>query len=407
HCPHPGQARRRPGHGALRSDCPRCRLSDGARMRASAGRAPKPTLGLAWRIFTAMSLVVIAGAGTMLVAVLLVAEPAFHAHLAQVQPPMSTQAHVHVDEAFSNAVLIALAVGVTVALAAALVVTWLVARGLAAPVAEAAEAAQQIADGAYQTRLVQPRLGPEFERLTTAFNLMARRLATTDQTRRHLLADLAHELRTPLASMQATIEAVTDGILPNDQTTMATLTEQSQRLHRLVSDLSAVSRAEERELKLHPVLVSLHDVVSGKVAAARPRFAAKRINIIAVDGVPAWQVLADPGRLAEALGALLDNALRHTAKEGTVTIATTRHDDHARIVVTDTGEGFDPAIAAQLFERFYRGDSSRTANGTGSGIGLTIAKAIVQAHHGQLQGRSDGPGKGSSFEITLPIASRS
>ena len=170
-------------------------------MRASAGRPPKRALGLAWRIFTAMSLVVIAGAGTMLVAVLLVAEPAFHAHLAQVQPPMSTQAHVHVDEAFSNAVLIALAVGVTVALAAALVVTWLVARRLAAPVAEAAEAAQQIADGDYQTRLGQPRLGPEFDRLTTAFNLMARRLATTDQTRRHLLADLAHELRTPLASM--------------------------------------------------------------------------------------------------------------------------------------------------------------------------------------------------------------
>jgi two-component system sensor histidine kinase BaeS len=376
-------------------------------MRPSTSGTPRPALGLAWRLFTAMGLVIMAGAGTMLVAVLLVAQPVFRSHLAQVEPLVSAQARTHVDEAFASAVLIALSVGVVFALATALVVTWLVARRLAAPVAEAAEAAHRIADGDYKTRLPQPGLGPEFDRLTAAFNTMARRLATTEQTRRRLLTDLAHELRTPLASMQATIEAVTDGILPNDQTTMATLTEQSQRLHRLVSDLSAVSRAEERELNLHPVLVSLQDVVSGTVAAARPRFAAKRINIIAVDGVPAWQVLADPDRLAEALGALLDNALRHTAKEGTVTIATTRHDDHARIVVTDTGEGFDPAIAAQLFERFYRGDSSRTANGTGSGIGLTIAKAIVQAHHGQLQGRSDGPGKGSSFEITLPIASRS
>jgi signal transduction histidine kinase len=373
-------------------------------MRASTSRTPKPTLGLAWRIFTAMSLVVIAGAGTMMVAVLLVAEPAFHAHLAQVQPPMSTQAHDHVDQAFSNAVFIALAVGVTVALGAALVVTWLVARRLAAPVAEAAEAAQQIADGDYQTLLGQPRLGPEFERLTTAFNLMARRLATTDQTRRHLLADLAHELRTPLASMQATIEAISDGILPSDQTTLATLTEQSQRLHRLVGDLSAVSRAEERQLNLHPVLVSAQDLVSGTIAAARPRFDAKGISVSLKATVDACQVLVDPDRLAEALGAVLDNALRHTGAEGVVTIANTRHNDQCRVVVTDNGEGFDPAIADQLFERFYRGDSSRNADGAGSGIGLTIAKAIVQAHHGQLLGHSDGPGTGATFEIRLPIA---
>ena len=378
-------------------------------MRASTSRTahrrtPRPALGLAWRIFTAMSLVVIAGAGTLLVSALLVARPVFHAHLDQIKPLVSAPAQAHVDEAFSNAVLIALSVGVTAALAAALVVTWLVAKRVAAPVAEAAEAAQRVADGDYQTRLRQPGLGPEFDRLTTAFNLMARRLATTDQTRRHLLADLAHELRTPLASMQATIEAVSDGILPSDQTTLATLTEQSQRLHRLVGDLSAVSRAEERQLNLHPVLVPVEDLVSGAVKAARPRFDAKGISLTLAAGVTTCQVLADPDRLAEALGALVDNALLHTGSGGVVTIAATRQGDRCRIVVTDNGEGFDPATAAQLFERFYRGDSSRTANGAGSGIGLTIAKAIVQAHHGQLLGHSDGPGKGARFELTLPIA---
>jgi two-component system sensor histidine kinase BaeS len=373
-------------------------------MRASTSRPPRPPLGLAWRIFTAMSLVVIAGAGTLLVSALLVARPVFHAHLDQIKPLVSHQSQVHVDEAFSNAMLIALSVGVTAALAAALVVTWLVAKRVAAPVAEAAEAAQLIADGDYRTRLRQPRLGPEFDRLTTAFNLMARRLATTDQTRRHLLADLAHELRTPLASMQATIEAISDGILPGDQTTLATLTEQSQRLHRLVGDLSAVSRAEERQLNLHPVLVSAEDLVSGVVTAARPRFDAKEISLTLGATVTACAVLVDPDRLAEALGALLDNALRHTGTGGTVTIAATRRNDLCRIAVTDNGEGFDPATADQLFERFYRGDTSRTADGAGSGIGLTIAKAIVQAHHGQLLGRSDGPGKGARFEITLPIA---
>src|SRR5665647_3460222 len=127
------------------------------------------------------------------------------------------------------------------------------------------------------------------------------------------------------------------------------------------------------------------------------------ISLSTEGGVSGGKVLVDPDRLAEALGALLDNALRHTGTGGVVTIAATRHGDLCRIVVTDTGEGFDPGLAPHLFERFYRGDSSRTANGAGSGIGLTIARAIVQAHHGQLLGHSDGPGKGATFEITLPI----
>jgi len=379
-------------------------------MKAGRGASTRPpllpSLGLAGRLFAALGLVVIAGAGTMLVAVLLIAEPAFHSHLRQVEPAMSDQAHALVDEAFANGVLIALAVGVVIAVVAASVVTWLVAKRLATPVAEAAEAAYRIADGEFEIRLEQPGLGPEFDQLTTAFNLMARRLATTEQTRRRLLADLAHELRTPLASMQATIEAISDGILPSDPTTLATLTEQSQRLHRLVGDLSAVSRAEERQLNLHPVLVPLKDVVLGAVTAVGARFDAKGVSLIADHGDDVGQVLVDPDRMAEALGALLDNALRHTNKGGTVIICTNRQDNRCHVVVKDTGEGFDPDLAAQLFERFYRGDSSRTVNGAGSGIGLTIAKAIVQAHHGQLRGHSDGPGTGARFEITLPIAAR-
>ena len=207
----------------------------------------------------------------------------------------------------------------------------------------------------------------------------------------------------PWLSIEATIEAVTDGILPSDPTTLATLTEQSQRLHRLVGDLSAVSRAEERQLNLNPVLIPIEDVVSGSVTAARPRFEAKGISLTTNHGDAAGLVLVDPDRLAEVLGALLDNALRHTARGGTVTVATTRHGSRCRIVVADTGEGFDPDHAAELFERFYRGDSSRTASGAGSGIGLTIAKVIVTAHHGELTGHSDGPGTGARFEITLPV----
>lgn len=373
-------------------------------MKALTG-ARRPALGLAWRLFTAMSLVVVAGAGTLLVAALLVAQPVFGTHLDQIRPLVSAQAQGHVEEAFASAVLISLSVAVTIALSAALVVTWLVARRVAAPVAEAAQAARQIADGDYEARLRQPGLGPEFDALTTSFNTMARQLMTTEQRRRSLLADLAHELRTPLASMQATIEAIADGILPADQATLGTLTEQSERLHRLVGDLSAVSRAEERQLNLRPVVLSLPDLVSATVEAARPRFSAKGVTLT-LDAGRACQAEVDADRLAEALGALLDNALRHTGSGGDVSISTTREDNECRIVVTDTGEGFDPATAVQIFERFYRGDTSRTAGSAGSGIGLTIAKAIIQAHRGQLAGHSDGPGTGATFEITLPMAGK-
>jgi two-component system, OmpR family, sensor histidine kinase BaeS len=374
-------------------------------MRGPKGRPSRPPLGLAWRLFAAMGLVVIAGAGTMLVTVLLVAWPTFHTQLIKLRPPISAREHASIDDAFGAAGLLATSVGVTVALAVALVVTWLVARRLAAPVAEAGEAARRIADGDYETRLPQPRIGPEFDALTEAFNTMTHRLANTERTRRRLLTDLAHELRTPLASIEATIEAVADGILPADQSTLATLAEQSQRLHRLVGDLSAVSRAEERQLNLNPVLVPLKAVVSTAVASARPLFEARGTTLTEDCRSPS-QVLVDPDRLAEALGALLDNALRHTSKGGTVTVATATQDDRCRILVSDNGEGFEPAVASRLFERFYRGDSSRTASSAGSGIGLTIARAIVTAHNGQLVGRSDGPGTGAEFEITLPIAGR-
>ena len=284
-------------------------------MRASTSRPRRPPLGLAWRLFTAMSLVVIAGAGTMLVAVLLVAHPAFHSHLDQIKPPLSTQAQFHIDEAFASGVLMALGVGVTVALAVALVVTWLVAKRVAAPVAEAGEAAHRIADGDYETRLPQPGLGPEFDGLTTSFNTMARQLATTEQTRRRLLTDLAHELRTPLASIEATIEAVTDGILPSDQSTLATLTEQSQRLHRLVGDLSAVSRAEERQLNLNPVLVPPQDVVSAEAAAARPRFDAHGTPLTD-EGDRPWQPLVDPDGPPQPPGGAPDAADGECRRDG-------------------------------------------------------------------------------------------
>jgi len=144
------------------------------------------------------------------------------------------------------------------------------------------------------------------------------------------------------------------------------------------------------------------------VAAIRARYAAKGVRLTLDADPETPTVNADAGRLSEALGNLLDNALRHTPPGGTVTLTTRRGSRFghpiAELRIADTGDGFDPKEAGRLFERFYRADAARTRSTAGSGIGLTITKAIVNAHGGTLRARSDGPGHGSTFQITLPAA---
>jgi two-component system sensor histidine kinase BaeS len=363
-------------------------------------------LGLGARLFAATGLVVLAGATTLLVVALLVAPPVFHAHLRMALGDLTPATLAHADQAFATATLLSLAMAVAVAVLAALTVTWLVTRRIATPVADLAGAAGRLAGGQYDTRVPDPGLGPEFAALAGSFNTMAARLASTERVRQRLLADLAHELRTPIASIQATVEAVADGVLASDETTLAMLAEQAGRLDRLVADLSTVSRAEERALDLDPRPHPLADLAAAAGAGLQTRYAAKGVTLTVAAPVGTPIVRVDPDRLTEALGNVLDNALRHTPPGGTVTVTT----DHtiqfgevaARLTVTDTGDGFDPEDADRLFERLYRTDIARRRTTGGSGIGLTIAKAIITAHRGTITAHSAGPGHGATFTITLP-----
>ncbi|HKT02120.1 MAG TPA: ATP-binding protein [Rugosimonospora sp.] len=363
-------------------------------------------LGLAPRLLTAMGLIVVAGAATLLAVALLVAPQVFHAHLRMALGSVDAATLRHADEAFTSALLLSLAVAVAVATATALTVAVLVSRRIAAPVSDLADAARRVAAGQYHGSVPDPRLGPEFAALAEAFTTMADRLAHTEHTRRRLLADLAHELRTPVATLQATVEGVADGVLPHNAETWTTLTEQTGRLRRLVADLSAVSHAEERALHADPHPVPLSDVATAAVAAAQARYAAKGVTLHCRTDPQTPTVFADPARLGEAVGNLLDNALRHTPPAGTVTVSTTAARElgrtQARLVVADTGDGFHPSQAAHLFERFYRTDTARTRTSGGSGIGLTITHAIIAAHHGTITAHSNGRGQGATITITLP-----
>jgi len=369
------------------------------RRRRSAG-AP---LGFAWRLGASLGLVVLAGGVTLLGVALAIAPQLFQRHLRMAEGPrIEPIVQSHVDEAFASAILTALGIAVPVALVTSWLVTWIVARRLGRSVATVASAADRIARGQLDARITTPAIGPEFTQLTESFNAMAARLAENETMRRQLIGDLAHELRTPLAALDATVTAVADGVLPVDGTTLDTLTGQTRRLQHLVADMSAVSRAEERQLDLHPRARDLAAIAEEAVASSTARYVAAGVGLDLEATAASPVVEVDVERLSEAVANLLDNALRHTPDGGRVRVVVRAERDVGVLEVIDTGEGFDPADAGRIFERFFRGDTSRTRSSAGTGVGLTIARAIVQAHGGTLTAVSDGPGSGATFRMVLP-----
>ena len=358
-------------------------------------------LALAPRLLLNNVLVILAGAGTVLVVVLLVTPSVFQLHLDRAGVATDSDALQHILMAVQDAVLVAVGIGIAAAAFTAATISWVVARRLAAPVWDAADTSRRLADGDLDARVLDPGMGPEFATLAASVNELAERLQATEDTRRALTADLAHQLRTPIASIEATIEAVRDDVLPADHQTWDTLAAQSTRLRRLVADLEVVSRAEERQLLLSAEPVPVPTMIHAAVAAHSERYrsAGVRLDASVADDTP--RVLVDPERIQEVLGGLLDNALRCTPAGGTVTMAgrPSPSGDAAVITVTDTGIGLTPAEAGQIFRRF-----AKAADSPGSGLGLTIARAIVEAHHGTLTADSAGPGTGARFTITLPAS---
>lgn len=358
--------------------------------------------GLASRLLAAQ-LLVIATAGLTLALVAAAAGPAvFDVHVRDALGIVSPEVSRHLREAFAAAGLLSLAAGMAAALLAALAVSLLATRRLAGPLHALTAAAARVAAGNYATRLPKPGLGIEFDSMAGAFNSLAATLQATESTRRRLLADLAHELRTPLATLDAYLEGLADGVAEPTTATWALLAEQTARMRRLAEDIALVSRAEEGQLPLHPQPVDLVDLAAAAVRAAAPRYRAKRVELDADEPPRPVPIIGDPDRLTQILANLLDNALRHTPAGGRVTVAVTRADRTAELRVTDTGGGIPAKHLPHVFDRFYRGDAARDRGSGGSGIGLTISRALARAHGGDLTATSPGPGAGATFTLFLP-----
>lgn len=360
--------------------------------------------GLAARLMTAQVLVIGVGALTLVVAAALVAPSLFNEHLARTGED-SPMVREHAAQAFASSFAISLALAMVAALSAAGLVSWFLVRRVAHPVAALADAADALSAGNYQVRAPAGGFGSELERLSGAFDHMAVQLADTDAARARMLADLAHEVRTPLATLEAYIDGLEDGVVPASADSYQTMRDQVARLRRLAGDLREAAAAEEQALGLDLQTCEPGSLVAAAVAAARPRYQAKGVELTLSTGRVAPAVLADRVRIQQVLANLLDNALRHTPPGGHASVAVAASAGDVRIRVTDDGAGIPTDQLNAVFDRFYRVDPARAvADGGGSGLGLTIARAIVTAHGGTLTATSPGPGRGATFTVTLPPA---
>jgi signal transduction histidine kinase len=248
---------------------------------------------------------------------------------------------------------------------------------------------------------VDARGKDEIGTLGRAFNAMAHSVATNDMLRSHMVSDVAHELRTPLTNIRGYVEGLRDGTLAPDEHTLGVIHDETLALGRLVDELQDLALAEAGQLRLEKTRLEVPGLIERATNAVKPAVAAKglRMDIIVPDDLPT--VEADAARIGQVLANLLNNAIAYTPTDGEITIAAELQDGAVVISVTDTGSGIFADDLPFVFERFYRADRSRTRTSGGTGLGLTIAKRIVEAHGGSIEAKSE-LGKGSTFTFTLP-----
>ena len=355
------------------------------------------------RLVLSHLVVALAALGTVLVAVSLVG-PGYFAEAMGHGPgdPQGQAMDAATLAAFQDAVRTALIAALVIALLAAVVVALALSARIATPVTRLVEAARRIADGHYAERVPASGEG-EVAELAARFNAMAGSLEATERRRLELVGDVAHELRTPLATLDGYLEGLQDGVVEPSAETWTLLRRETGRLTRLVADLSELWRAEARQLSLAIEDLDASQVARDVVEQFRPQ-AESRSLTVAAELPPGLVVRADRDRLAQVVANYLSNAIRYSPDGAAVTIEGRRAGGEIVISVRDTGPGLTPEQRAHVFERFYRIDPSRSRALGGAGIGLAIAHALAGAMGGRAWAESDGPGAGSTFSVALPAA---
>jgi signal transduction histidine kinase len=359
--------------------------------------------GIAARLMAAMALVVVSAALAAWLVAGAVGPALFHKHMAEAEGAPGTAVE-HAESAFASASALTMTVALAASVLTAMVASVVLARRIGASLESMSSAAGEVASGRFDVQLARPRVGAEFDDLADAFNTMAARLEQDEALRRRLMADVAHELRTPVATITAYLDALEDGVTQLTPDTIDVLRAQAARLTRLATDLAAVTQAENGALMLDLRAESPAELIEAAAAAARVPADEAGIELVVRAQGELAHVQVDRDRLAQVLGNLVDNAIRHTPRGGRITLSATPVGSVIRFTVADTGEGIAPEHLPHIFERFYRVDLARDRGHGGSGIGLAIVQALVRAHNGTVIAHSSGLGNGAAFDVDLPAS---
>ncbi|MGC5627215.1 HAMP domain-containing sensor histidine kinase [Georgenia sp. Z1344] len=358
--------------------------------------------GLGARLLAASVAVILVAAGTAWVVASAIGPVIFHDHMLMAEPA-EADVVTHAEQAFTTASTLALSLALLAGLLTSVVVSVLVTRRIARSLDRVRHAAAKVANGDYAARVPAVHMGSEFDDLAAAFNTMATDLGQIEQTRTRMLGDLAHEMRTPVATLDGYLEGMIDGVVQADEPTLGMLREQAGRLSRLAHDITLVTMAGEGRLsmRLEPLVVG--DLLDDVRAQTQARYADKgvHLHLSGTDSDRRTTIVADRDRLGQVLTNLLDNALRHTPGHGRVELGVQRDVPVLRLWVKDNGDGITAEHLPHIFERFYRADAARDRAHGGSGIGLAIVRSIVEAHSGTVTATNPGPG--ALFTIDLPM----
>jgi signal transduction histidine kinase len=295
-----------------------------------------------------------------------------------------------------NTILIIIAF---IALLVSLFVGHMMAKRISRPILKTVDAAKKIADGRYEIRLEEESRIKEIKLLEGSINHLAKSLETLEKLRKQLTADVAHELRTPISILQSYIEAMSDGIWEATTERLQSCQEEVSRIGKLVGDLERLTKIESENLKLDKSEVDLYSLIEKTIKSFEAEIKDKRLKVSVGGANPV--LIADYDRLKQVAVNLLSNSIKYSGTDKTIHFEIFNTRDTAGFVIRDKGTGIPKEELPYIFERFYRADKSRNRATGGSGIGLTIVKAIVEAHGGRVTVESE-INEGSAFTVTLP-----
>jgi len=330
-----------------------------------------------------------------------IAPSIFHKHLEEAGVT-SQEAHAHVTEAFTASFNLALIISALTSLVISGFIAWIFMRRIVKPMERVTLFAETLAAGNSGVQPNFDRTSSELDRLATALAGMSADLALSKENQERMLSDLAHELRTPIATVGAIVDGIEDGVVHGDAHSWKTIRDQLEKLNRLSHDVRDVSQNLDQSLSKVIYPVDPSSIGASAFAAWKPRYENKgvRLKFQVADQLPMLNV--DAQRIGQVLSNLLENALRHTSRGDEVVLEVKAGKRLVQFIVQDNGEGLEAHQLPHIFDRLYRGDSARTSGDSGSGLGLTIARSIAQGHGGTLTASSEGRQLGSIFTLSLP-----